>query len=63
MKLLHQEKTHAYLCWISYGDIQQEFLGVNNGAIGMLNKLPTGKTEILLIARNSDYGCRFISKY
>ena len=28
----------------------------------MLNKLPTYKTEILLIAHNSDYDCIFILK-
>ena len=29
----------------------------------MLNALPTDKKEILLIAHNSDYGCRFILEY
>ena len=29
----------------------------------MLNASPTDKKEILLIAHNSDYDCRFISEY
>ena len=29
----------------------------------MLNSLPTDKTEILLIAHNSDYDCRFLLDY
>ena len=29
----------------------------------MLNGLPTGKQEILIIAHNSDYGCRFILEH
>ena len=29
----------------------------------MLNALPTGKKEILLIAHNSDYDCRFILEH
>ena len=29
----------------------------------MLNALPTGKEEILLIAHNSDYDCRSILEY
>ena len=29
----------------------------------MLNALPVDKGEILLIAHNSDYDCRFISEY
>ena len=29
----------------------------------MLNALPTDKKEILLIAHNSDYDCRFILEY
>ena len=29
----------------------------------MLNSLPTYKNEILLIAHNSDYDCRFILRY
>ena len=52
-----------YLCWIYNDDIQQEFIGFNTCAVGMLNALPTDKKEILPIAHNSDYGCRFISEY
>ena len=52
-----------YLCWIYNDDIQQEFTGVNNCAIDMLNALPTDKGEILLIAHNSDYDCRFVLQY
>ena len=29
----------------------------------MLNGLPTDKKETLLIAHNSDYGCRFILEH
>ena len=29
----------------------------------MLNALPTDKHEILLIAHNSDYDCRFVLQY
>ena len=29
----------------------------------MVNALPTDKNEILLIAHNSDYDCRFILEY
>ena len=29
----------------------------------MLNALPTDKKEIVLIAHNSDYDCRFILEY
>ena len=49
-----------YLCWICNGDIQQECVGINICAVDMLNALPIGKNEILIIAHNSDYGCRFI---
>ena len=49
-----------YLCWIYNGDIQQEFIGINTCAVDMLNALPTDKKEILIMAHNSDYGCRFI---
>ena len=52
-----------YLCWIYNDDIQQEFIGINNCAIGMLSALPTDKDDILLIAHNSDYDCRFILEY
>ena len=52
-----------YLCWIYNDDIQQEFIGINTCAVDMLNALPTDKKEILLIAHNSDYDCRFILEY
>ena len=52
-----------YLCWIYNDDIQQEFIGSNSCAVDMLNALPTDKKEILLIAHNSDYDCRFILEY
>ena len=53
----------TYLCWIYNDDIQQEFIGINTCAADMLNALPTDKKEILLIAHNSDYDCRFILEY
>ena len=49
-----------YLCWIYNGDVQHEFIGIDTCAVDMLNALPTDEKEILLIAHNSDYGCRFI---
>ena len=49
-----------YLCWVYNDDVQQEFLGINNCAVDMLNALPHDKGDILLIAHNSDYDCRFI---
>ena len=49
--------------WICNGDIQQEFIGINTCAVDMLNALPTDKGEILLIAHNSNYDCRFILEY
>jgi hypothetical protein len=52
-----------YLCWIYNDDIQQEFIGINTCAVDMLNALPTDKDEILLIAHNSDYDCRFLLEY
>ena len=52
-----------YLCWIYNDDIQQEFIGINTCAVDMLNALPHDKGEILLIAHNSDYDCRFILEY
>ena len=52
-----------YLCWIHNDDIQQEFIGVNNCAVDVLNALPTDKKDILLIAHNSDYDCRFVLEY
>ena len=51
------------LCWIYNDAIQQEFIGINKCAVGMLNALPHGKGDILLIAYNSDYDCRFILEY
>ena len=56
-------KHMPHLCWIYNDDIQQEFIGMNICAVDMLNALPTGKGEILLIAQNSDYDCRFILEY
>ena len=49
-----------YLCWIYNDDIQQELTGINKCAVEMLHALPHGKGDILLIAHNSDYDCRFI---
>ena len=58
------EKQHMpYLCLIYNEEIQQEFKGINNCAIDMLNALPTDKHEILLIAHNAAYDCRFILQY
>ena len=56
-------KHMPYLCWVYNDDIQQEFIGINTCAVDMLNALPTDKKEILLIAHNSDYDCRFILEY
>ena len=56
-------KHMPYLCWIYNDDIQQEFIGINTCAADMLNASPTDKKEILLIAHNSDYDCRFILEY
>ena len=47
-------KHMPYLCWIYNVDIQQGFIGINTCAADMLNALPFGKGEILLIAHNSD---------
>ena len=52
-----------YLCWLYNDDTQQEFTGINQCAIDMLNALQTDNDEILLIAHNSDYGCRLILEY
>ena len=49
-----------YLCWVYNDDIQQGVIGINTCAVDMLNALPTGKGETLLIAHNSDYGCKLI---
>ena len=56
-------KHMPHLCWIYNDDIQQEFIGINNCAVDMLNVLPSDKGEILLIAHNSDYDCIFILEY
>ena len=52
-----------YLCWFYNEGIQQEFIGIKKCAVDMLNALPTDMKEILLIAHNSDYDCRFILAY
>ena len=52
-----------YLCWIYNDETQQESVGVDNCAIDMLNNLPTDKYEIILIAHNANYDCRFIQHY
>ena len=52
-----------YLCWIYSDDLQHECVGINACAADMVNALPTGKNEVLLIAHNSDYECRFMLEY
>ena len=52
-----------YLCWAYNDDVQPEFIGINTCAVDMPNALPTDTGEILLIAHNSDYDCRFILEY
>ena len=52
-----------YLCWIWNDEIQQEFVGIDNCAIAMLNNLPTDKQVIILIAHTANYDCRFIQQY
>ena len=52
-----------YLFWIYNGDTQHECIGINTCAVDMLNALPTDRKEILSIAHNSDYDCRFILGY
>ena len=42
---------------------QQELIGIDTCAVDVLNALPTDEKEILLIAHNSDYDCRFILEY
>ena len=37
-------KHEPYLCWIYNDEIQQEFVGIDNYAVDMLNNLPTDKT-------------------
>ena len=44
------EKHMPYLCWIYNDDLQQECGGINYCAADMLNALPTGENEIVLIA-------------
>ena len=56
-------KNIPYLCWIYNDDIQQGFTGINKCAVDMLNALPHGEGDIVLIAHNSYYDCRFISEY
>ena len=56
-------KHMPYLCWFYNEGLQQEFIGINKCAVDMLNALPTDKKEILLIAHNSDYDCRFLLEY
>ena len=58
--IVSEEKHMPYLCWVYNDDIQQEFTGINQRAIDMLNALPTDKEEICLIVHNSDYGCILI---
>ena len=58
-----EEHHIPYLCWIYNSDLQQEFIGIEDCARNMLNALPTDKDELLLIAHNSNYDCRFILKY
>ena len=61
--LTSEHKHMPYLCWIYKDDIQQGFIGINTCAVDMLHALPTDKGEILLIAHNSDHGCRSILEY
>ena len=49
-----------YLCWLYNDGIWQECIGINTCAVDMLNALPTEKQQIVLIAHNSDYDCRFM---
>ena len=56
-------KHMPYLCWVYNDDIQHGFIGINICAVDVLNALPIDKGEILLIAHNSDYDCRFILGY
>ena len=58
-----ENKHMPYLCWVYNDDTQQEFIGIYTCAVDMLNTLPIDKKEILLIAHNSDYDCRFILGY
>ena len=54
-----ESKHVPHVCWLYNDEIQQECIGINTCVLDMLNALPTGKNEILLIAHNSDYACRF----
>ena len=56
-------KHEPYLCWIWNDEIQQEFVGIDNCAVDILYNLPTDKHEIILIAHNANYDCRFIQQY
>ena len=58
-----ESKHMPYLCWVYSDDIQQECICINTCAIDVLNALPTDKTEISLIARSSDYDCKYILEY
>ena len=51
----HKRMPHP--CWIYNDDIQQGYIGMNTCAVDMLDALPIGKGEILLIAHSSDYDC------
>ena len=52
-----------YLCWIYNDDIQLGCVGINTCDVDMLNVLPTDQHDILLIAHNSYYDCRFVLEY
>ena len=52
-----------YFCWAFNGDLQQGFVGINTFAVDMLDALPIGGNDILLIAHNSDYDCIFVLEY
>ena len=56
-------KHEPYSCWIWNDEIQQEFIGIDNCAIDMANNLSTDKHEIIPIAHNAIYGCRFSQQY
>ena len=42
--------------------MQREFVGIDNCALDMLNNLPN-KPQIMMIAHNTNYDCRFLLKY
>ena len=56
-------KHEPYLCWVYNNHIQQYIIGINSCAVDILNGLPTDKKDFLLVAHNSDYGCRFILEH